>query len=59
MAEQEFVYQTTILIRPGKRMIIVRGVGSAGNPAACWNQDLPDVFDTIKDIFSPFLMMVF
>lgn len=58
MAVQEFVYKTTVLIRLGKR-IIVRSVGSARNPAACWNQDLPDVFDTIKDVFSPFLMIKF
>ena len=34
MAVQQFIYKTTILIRLGKRIIIVKGEGSVQDQAA-------------------------
>lgn len=57
MAVQQFIYKTTILICLGKRIIIVRGAGSVKHQTA-ENQVLTDVFDSIKDIFSLFFLMI-
>lgn len=59
MAVQQFIYKTTVLMCLGKRIIIVKGAGSVKNQTLAANQVLTDAFGSIKDIFSPFLMIVF
>lgn len=54
MAVQQFRHKTSILISLGRRMVIVKGAWSGEEQRAAGSQVLPDVFDSIEDIFSLF-----